>query len=217
MVRRKRFGLSAVSVSAAAALIFALAPTTWADPGHVDVTPEQQRALDAGIQIAPKGGATAKAARNAPNPYLANLPNVKSADYSGWKQRLAQQGAAARQVGNSGGEPGQGPRAGPGGPVRLRRAGTRRQQRLQRHPGQRRADSRLRHGPPGEPAGPHPRLDRESGSRPHADHTAEDNGSIPLATADRHQREGRRPHQKPRSGDGPHGGPDGSSDFDFFK
>ena len=65
---------------------------TWADPGHVDVTPEQQRALDAGIQIAPKGGATAKAARNAPNPYLANLPKVKGVDYSGWKQRLAKQG-----------------------------------------------------------------------------------------------------------------------------
>ena len=91
MIRRKRFGLRAVSVSAAAALILALAPATWADPGHVDVTPEQQRALDAGIQIAPKG-VTAKAARNAPNPYLANLPTLKGVDYSGWKQRLAQQG-----------------------------------------------------------------------------------------------------------------------------
>lgn len=87
MIRRRRLGLGAVSLSAAAVMVFALAPPTWADPP----TPTQQLALDNGLQIAPKAGA-GKRVGNTPNPYLANLPDSKTADYSGWKQRLAAQG-----------------------------------------------------------------------------------------------------------------------------
>ncbi len=91
-VRRKRYGRAVVTAAAAAALVAALAPTTWADPTADDLTDAQQRALSAGIQVAPKGAASAKSAVKAPNPYLANVVDAKRADYSTWKQRMVAAG-----------------------------------------------------------------------------------------------------------------------------
>ena len=91
-VRRKRYVRAAVTAAAAAALVAVLVPTTWADPTVDDLTDGQQRARSAGIQLAPKGAASAKSTLKAPNPYLANLPDTKRADYSTWKQRMVAAG-----------------------------------------------------------------------------------------------------------------------------
>lgn len=99
--RRRRYGHAAVSLTAALALLAALSPTTWAEPSAGDLTDAQQQALSAGIQVAPKG--TAATARqqpasglSAPNPYLANLPDARRADYSAWTKRMA--AAAAKRA-----------------------------------------------------------------------------------------------------------------------
>lgn len=91
-VRRKRYGRAAVTAAAAAALVAALAPTTWADPTVDDLTDAQQLSRSAGIQVAPKQAGTAKSTLKSPNPYLANVPDAKSADYSTWKQRMVAAG-----------------------------------------------------------------------------------------------------------------------------
>ena len=113
MVRRKRFGLTAVSVSAAAALVFALVPPAKAEPGH-DVTPEQQRALDAGIQIAPKGGATAKAARTPRIRIWPTCPTSRgpttAGGSSGWPNRAGSEPSRLRSPRTGPGPPGGRPR-----------------------------------------------------------------------------------------------------------
>ena len=55
------------------------------------LTPDQQRALDAGFQVASKSGAGARVADTA-NPYLANLPDLSKADFAGWRARMAAAG-----------------------------------------------------------------------------------------------------------------------------
>ena len=214
MARRKRYGLYAVSVVAAAALVFALTPTSWADP-HLDVTPDQQRALDAGMQIAPKGDPTAKLASNSPNPYLGNLPNVKSADYSTWKQRLAtgrQRAKSAALAANRTRALGRAPAA----------AFVHDEQEPAGNNGSN--DTQVNAEPVtgfGTGRRENPRV-RILGSiaklAPAATQIKtrnEDNGSIPLSTRTRIDGEGAVTTES-RLGDGPYGGPNGSNDFDFF-
>ena len=50
-----------------------------------DATREQQRALDAGLQVGPKTDTGARGA----DPYLANLPDTTRVDYAAWRQRLS--------------------------------------------------------------------------------------------------------------------------------
>lgn len=101
--RHPRYGRAAVALAAATALVAALAPTTWAQPtGPADnaLTAAQQQAREAGIQVAPKARVAAKSTKTtAPNPYIATLPNAKSADYSGWKQKMTT--AAAQRAKSS--------------------------------------------------------------------------------------------------------------------
>ena len=202
-------------MSAAAALVIALAPTTWADAAPVDVTPAQQRALDAGLQVAPKNGA-AKAATNAPNPYLSNLPTLKGVDYSGWKQRLTTLGAQR---------------------AKSAKLATNRTKALGRTPAAPFVYDEQ------EPAGSSGSNDTQANAEPVSGFgtgrrenprvrilgsiadlapaarritTAEDNGAIPLATATGINGIGAVTLDS-TIGDGPHGGPDGSGDFDFFK
>lgn len=89
---RTRSARIAVALIATAALLLALAPTSWADPTSAGTgdgpTQAQQQSLDAGLQVAPKGSADRKATQPAPNPYLANLPDPATADYSTWQQRM---------------------------------------------------------------------------------------------------------------------------------
>lgn len=78
----------AVGVGAAACLV---APAAISAPGEPDgLTPGQQEALDLGIQVAPKGEASAlaKGAAISPNPWLANLPDIADADFFSWNKRM---------------------------------------------------------------------------------------------------------------------------------
>jgi hypothetical protein len=80
---------TAIGLGAAACLV---APAvSGAAPGGTDgLTPGQELALDLGIQVAPKGEASASLAKGAvtPNPWLANLKDVTDADYFTWNKRM---------------------------------------------------------------------------------------------------------------------------------
>ncbi|MET0693641.1 MAG: pre-peptidase C-terminal domain-containing protein [Propionibacteriaceae bacterium] len=81
------------------------APVSSAQPRSGDLTAAQQQSLAAGLQIAPKGMTPgAKAARVQPNPYLANVSDLRTVDFSGWRQQLAaksQQRASSKQTGRA--------------------------------------------------------------------------------------------------------------------
>ncbi len=63
-----------------------------APAGDDAVTPAQQEALDLGIQVAPKeSDAAALTARTNPNPYLANLPDIHDANYFAWNKQMHEQ------------------------------------------------------------------------------------------------------------------------------
>lgn len=80
-----------IAVLAALAVAAGVGSYAGAAPSSGDLTPDQERALDAGIQVAPKGSAAAKAAAaNTPNPYLANIQDATTADYSYWKDKMRQ-------------------------------------------------------------------------------------------------------------------------------
>lgn len=85
---RKARALTAVTVGAMTSLALASGPVIAAqDDG---LTPAQRDSLEAGIQVAPKGSAAAKrSTTTAPNPYLANVPDLKDVDYSTWRTRMA--------------------------------------------------------------------------------------------------------------------------------
>ncbi len=203
-------------MAAVAALPLALAPTTWAEPVSSDTTPAQQRALDAGLQAAPKRAATARLAKAAPNPYLANLPGVKDVDYSAWKQRLKKAGAqrakSAKLASN-----------------RTKAAGRALAPAFvydeQEPTGTSGSNNSRANAEPvrgfGTGRGENPRV-RILGSianlAPAARtiNVSEDNGSIPLATPTGINGVGSVRTQSVL-GDGPYGGPEGSDDFDFFK
>ena len=215
-VRRKRYGRAAVTAAAAAALVAALAPTTWADPTVNDLTDAQQRSRSTGIQVAPKQAATAKSTLKSPNPYLANLPDAKRADYSSWKQRMVtagQQRAKSAALATN----------------KTKAAG--------------RALAPAVVHDEEEPAGTNGSNDTQDNAEPIAGFgtgkkqnprvrilgsiadlaapdvttiaVAEDNGSIDLATDTGIDGEG-AVETESVLGDGPHGGPTGSNDFDFF-
>lgn len=94
MPQPRRLGLLATTATCALLVMTTALPTSSASPGSADLTPDQRRALDAGIQVTPKVTGSAAKAKSRPgvNPYLANLPDVKKADYASWRQRLAAQG-----------------------------------------------------------------------------------------------------------------------------
>jgi hypothetical protein len=205
-----------VSLTAATALLVALAPATQAKPPGGDLTEAQQRSLAAGIQVAPKGSANAKSAMKAPNPYLANLPDAKSADYSTWKQRMT---AAGQQRAKSAALAAN----------RTRAAGralsapfVHDEQEPTDDNGSN--DSRANAEPVsglGTGARQNPRV-RILGSiadlAPDAESIEarpEDNGAIGLATDTGIDGAGAITTES-FLGDGPHGGPSGSNDFDFY-
>ncbi|HEY5784411.1 MAG TPA: hypothetical protein VIT65_06520 [Microlunatus sp.] len=214
-VRRKRYVRAAVTAAAAAALVAVLVPTTWADPTEDDLTDGQQRARSAGIQLAPKGAASAKSALKAPNPYLANLPDTKRADYSTWKQRMVAAGqqraksaslaanktkAAGRSLGAAFVHDEEEP------------AGTRSSNDSQ-------ADAEPITGfGTGKKQNPRVRVlgsIADLSPEPTAIEVTEDNGSIKDATVTGIDGEGAVTTESVL-GDGPYGGPSGSNDFDFF-
>lgn len=60
-----------------------------APAGQDTVTPQQQAALDLGLQVAPKEtDAAALTAKANPNPYLANLPDLGDANYFAWNKLM---------------------------------------------------------------------------------------------------------------------------------
>lgn len=81
-----------IAVLAALAVAAGVGSYAGAAPSSGDLTPGQERALDAGIQVAPKSSATAKAASPGVNPYLANIQDATTADYSYWKDKMKQDG-----------------------------------------------------------------------------------------------------------------------------
>ncbi len=93
---RSRSGSLVVTIAAfSASLVLAVLPPAYAEPPTDEpLTAEELRSLAAGIQIAPKDEPVGKPDRSepvAPNPYLANLADPRSADYSAWNTRLSQQ------------------------------------------------------------------------------------------------------------------------------
>ena len=203
-------------MAAVAALPLALAPTTWAEPAPSDTTPAEQRALDVGLQVAPKGSAKARAAKASPNPYLANLPSVKDVDYSGWKQRLKKAGAqrakSAKLASN-----------------RTRAAGRALARPFvydeQEPTGTSGSNNSRANAEPvrgfgtGRRENPRVRILGSIANLAPAARTisvSEDNGSIPLATPTGINGIG-SVRTSSVLGDGPYGGPEGSDDFDFFK
>lgn len=92
---RSRPGFLVHIAALAVSLIFAVLPSASAEP-PVDepLSAEELRALEFGAQLAPKGEPDEKQEDSepvAPNPYLANVPDPRSADYAGWNARLSQQ------------------------------------------------------------------------------------------------------------------------------
>ncbi|QBR92146.1 pre-peptidase C-terminal domain-containing protein [Nocardioides euryhalodurans] len=61
--------------------------TSTAAPDRDRLSPAQREALDAGLQVAPKGSAGAGKGVGL-NPYLANLPSLGDADYFTWNKRM---------------------------------------------------------------------------------------------------------------------------------
>lgn len=93
--RRRRLALGAAGLTAAALAGQGLA---LAAPAPDDgLTPGQRDALDQGFQVAAKGSADQRRANRAPNPYLANLPDLTDADYFTWAKRMKEAGAARAQ------------------------------------------------------------------------------------------------------------------------
>ena len=105
--KRALVGISAVALVAAAA-----SQGTAAVSGASDqVTPQQKKTLQAGIQLAPKSTKAPTATVNGkevarPNPYLANTPDATATDWSYWhnlmdakgKQRAKSAGLAAAKT-----------------------------------------------------------------------------------------------------------------------
>ncbi|WP_109507989.1 pre-peptidase C-terminal domain-containing protein [Nocardioides speluncae] len=84
-----------IAVFAALAVAAGVGSYAGAAPSSGELTPDQERALDAGIQVAPKGSAAAKAAAATTlNPYLANIQDATTADYSYWKDKMKQDARA---------------------------------------------------------------------------------------------------------------------------
>lgn len=188
--------------------------------GDGALTPSQQSALDLGIQVAPKGeGAASLSASVNPNPYLANLPDIKDADYWSWNKQMdaaaAKRADSAKLVANR-----QASLAAPSVPPfvydETEPAGA--------------VGSNDSH-PNAEPIdgfgtaaarNPRVRILGELAATPvpavRAITTAEDQGSIPLATDTAIAATGGRVTTTSVLGDGPHGSTGtGSNDFDFFK
>ncbi|WP_210650274.1 pre-peptidase C-terminal domain-containing protein [Nocardioides sp. SYSU D00065] len=80
-----------LAATGCAGLVALVMPTlSNAAPADGDaVTPQQQQALDLGLQVAPKEtGAAALTAQANPNPYLANLPSITDANYFAWNKNM---------------------------------------------------------------------------------------------------------------------------------
>jgi hypothetical protein len=94
---RSRFRRGGFLVVAMAAALALASPASSAQPRSEEprsdrLTAAQQLSWAAGLQVAPKGAAPgSKGAKLQPNPYLANVGDLSTADYAGWRQRLTSQ------------------------------------------------------------------------------------------------------------------------------
>ena len=188
---------------------------SWASPLRHPLTAGQKQALRAGIQVAPKAKsvkAQAKAAQI--NPYLANVPDLTKIDYSAWKRRATTK-AAQRQSSTALKD------------AKVRAAGkalaavssttrrSRRQQRVERHPAERRADPGVRDR---EEENPRVRILGDPADLARADGRWPGRGGQRPLNRDRqhHQRHRRRYHHR-HLGDGPTAPRRRANDFDFYK
>ena len=217
---RPRFRAPIFGVATALAFTLAVsaAPVSSAQPPDGDLTAAQRQALELGVQLASKGSAKSKKA--SVNPYLANLPDLKAADYAGWRDRLASQGktrAASSQLAAA-------KRTAVGGRIASpvlhdeeEPAGT-----TGSNDDQANAEPIAGFGT-GRRENPRARiLGQLTDLRPPAeeiDPAEEDNGSIPLAADTGITIEApARITTTGEIGDGPHGSDgDGTGDFDFYK
>lgn len=95
-MRRTLAGLVALAVATAIGAQ-AGAPASAKDDR---LTRGQQQALAAGIQVAPKGAVTKSLGGTvAPNPFVANVPDIRKADYATWRKRMRQ--AAEQRAGSA--------------------------------------------------------------------------------------------------------------------
>lgn len=193
---------------------------TAAVDGDGAVSPSQQQALDLGIQVAPKGqGAASLSPAVNPNPYLANLPDITSADYWSWNKQMdaaaAKRADSAKLAANRDAS-----LAAPSVPAFV-------------HDEQEPAgavgsnDTHVNAEPIdgfGTATARNPRvrilgeLAATAQPAPRAITTTEDQGSIPLATDTAIAPAGGRITTTSVLGDGPHGSTgSGSNDFDFYK
>lgn len=96
--RRRSLAIGPVGLTLTALVVAGSALAAPASP-DATLTVDQQRALDAGFQVAPKSGAAAKSAAGTANPYVANLPDLSTADYAGWRAKMS--AAAERRAGTT--------------------------------------------------------------------------------------------------------------------
>ncbi len=82
----------ALTLAAAASIAGLAGVPAAAEPATDPLTGPQETALGSGVQLAPKGTTGKRVAAAAANPYLANLPDARAADYSGWRTRMGEQG-----------------------------------------------------------------------------------------------------------------------------
>ncbi|MGH3433663.1 MAG: hypothetical protein ACRDQB_12595, partial [Thermocrispum sp.] len=75
---------------AAVVLFLGIAAQGVAAERSGEPTAQEKQTLQAGLQVAPKGGAAArKAAAHAANPYLANVEDATAVDWAYWRSQLA--------------------------------------------------------------------------------------------------------------------------------
>ncbi len=215
---RPRGATALAAAAVAVALAASAAPAAPTMPSAADPDPDGARGAAAGLQVAPKGPSAAL--RGAANPYTALVPDLAAVDFAAWRERLA---AAGRQ------------RAGSPGLARARRLANARTPAAAAaflHDEEEPAGTAGSNDTPAtaEPIGDFGtgagltnavRIAGEKALMPRPEvrplrRGAEDNGSIPRAT-----RSGLRASSAVATGgvlgDGPHGGPRGSNDFDFYQ
>jgi hypothetical protein len=86
---RRTLATGPAGIALAALVVAGTALAAPITAGDDSLTDDQQRALDAGFQVAPKTSAKARGAATGANPYVANLPDLTEADFAGWKERMA--------------------------------------------------------------------------------------------------------------------------------
>jgi len=86
----KRKHAAVIAALTTGTLMAAMGPATASADG--ELTSGQRDALAAGVQVAPKGLVAGKSAVAQPNPFIALVPDATKADYSTWRDRMAEAG-----------------------------------------------------------------------------------------------------------------------------